>query len=174
MKTPNLEQLREPFPDDAVEWRIQRAGRGRRSETIYARVLAYITARAIQCRLDEVCGPGGWQNRFEMGPAGGVLCGIAIRVGDEWITKWDGAETSDIEPVKGALSGAFKRAAVLWGIGRYLYGLGEQWAEVHERGRFRATTKEGEPFRWDPPARPPWALPAPERSAATEPSRRVA
>ena len=44
------------------------------------------------------------------------LCGIAIFFeGRGFITKWDGAEDSDIEAVKGGLSDSMKRAAVQWG-----------------------------------------------------------
>jgi len=46
-----------------------------------------------------------------------------------------GAENSDIEPVKGGLSDSFKRAAVQWGIGRYLYSLGAVWVDVEQRGK---------------------------------------
>jgi hypothetical protein len=90
--------------------------------------LPYVTNRAIQDRLDSVVGPGNWKNEFREWGIGspGVLCGLSIRINDgtrdpEWITKWDGAEQTDIEAVKGGLSDAMKRAAVQWGIGRYLY-----------------------------------------------------
>ena len=92
-----------------------------------------------------------------------------------WITKWDGAENTDVEGVKGGLSGAMKRAAVQWGIGRYLYGLEETFAIINERGRFRGRTKDQKPFRWDPPELPEWALPARPREAprpvAAQPAR---
>ena len=39
----------------------------------------------------------------------------------EWIGKSDGADDSNIEAAKGGLSAALKRAAVQWGIARYLY-----------------------------------------------------
>lgn len=50
---------------------------------------------------------------------GGVECGISIKIDGEWITKWDAAENTQVEAVKGGRSGAMKRAAVQWGIGRY-------------------------------------------------------
>jgi len=156
-----LSRLREPFAAEDVEWRIGQAGKGRDGKA-WAKVLAYITSRAIQDRLDEVCGPENWCNEFAIGPGGGVLCGIAVRVGDEWVRKWDGAENTDIEAVKGGLSGAMKRAAVQWGIGRYLYDLPEGWAVISERGAHRSSLpkdKGGDPFRWDPPQLPAWALP---------------
>ena len=160
----DLSRLADPFAEEEIEWRIQQAGRGRSSGRIYARVLAYVTARAIQQRLDEVCGPGRWRNDFREGPGGGVLCAISIYVDDAlgWVTKWDGAENTDVEGVKGGLSSSYKRAACQWAVGRYLYSLPDAWAEVREDGghRGRLADKDGgESFRWDPPALPAWALP---------------
>ena len=80
----------------------------------------YVTNRAIQNRLDEVCGPENWYNEFKPWHSNGKkdsqLCGIAIHFeGKGFITKWDGAEDSDIEPIKGGLSDSMKRAAYQWG-----------------------------------------------------------
>lgn len=152
-----LAELKEPFASEDVEWRIGRAGEG--DSGIWAMCLAYVTNRAIQDRLDEVCGPENWRNEFREAPAGGVLCGLSIRIGDEWVTKWDGAENTDMEAVKGGLSGAMKRAAVQWGVGRYLYHLPEGWAEIVQQGGNYGKTKDNKTFRWLPPALPPWALP---------------
>lgn len=175
----DLLKLHEPFPPDDIEWRVAQAGKSQAGK-LWARVLAYVTNRAIMQRLDDVCGPDNWRNEYREGPGGGVLCGLSIRVlrgfGDpqteettyEWVTKWDGAENTDVEAVKGGLSGAMKRAAVQWGVGRYLYGLEEGWANIHEGGRFQGSTKERDRFKWDPPALPPWALPsAADRTVTT-------
>lgn len=116
-----------------------------------------------------MCGPGNWKNEYipwEIGTPG-VLCGISIYVPrnpeaggyNEWVTKWDGAEQTDIEAMKGGLSAAMKRAAVQWGIGRYLYDLEAEFGLISENGKYRGTTKDGTHFRWDPPALPVWATP---------------
>lgn len=128
----DLKRLADFFPAEDLEWKPITISK-RTSKGLAA---AYITNRAIMDRLDEVVGPENWRNEYRPGPCGGVLCGISIRIGDEWVTKWDGAENSDIEPVKGGLSNAMRRAAVQWGIGRYLYNLPQQWVPVDERGRF--------------------------------------
>lgn len=153
----NFGALRDVFDPDEIEWRIQQAGET--NGRIWAISVPYVTNRAIQSRLDEVVGPGNWKNYFKQGPDGGVLCGISLRVDGEWVTKWDGAENTDIESVKGGLSASMKRAAVQWGIGRYLYALEESFANVNENGRLRGKTKDGKPFKWDPPQLPAWALP---------------
>jgi hypothetical protein len=160
----DFKALQDFFEADAIEWRIQSAGE--KHGRTWAICVPYVTNRAIQMRLDEVAGPENWRNEFRPGPDGGVMCGLSIRVGGEWVTKWDGAENTDVEGVKGGLSGAMKRAAVQWGIGRYLYALNETFANVNDNGRFRGKLKpenrgeQGKSFRWDPPRLPPEVLPA--------------
>lgn len=163
----NLQHLQDKFDASDIEWRIGRAGYTKTGK-LYGTVLAYITNRAIMNRLDEACGPVNWRNEFRewhVGGRQGVLCGLSIRVGDEWITKWDGAENTDIESVKGGLSDAMKRAGVQWGIGRYLYELEEGFAILGDngayfaQGRDKASGKDYR-FRWNPPRLPEWALPS--------------
>lgn len=157
-----LELLDSPFPAQDIEWRIQQAGKN--NSGIWVKVLAYVTNRAIMKRLDEVCGKSGWCNEYrDIQNNGGVECGLSIKVGDEWITKWDAAEKTQVEAVKGGRSGAMKRAAVQWGIGRYLYDLDVGFATVSDKklpGFVYAQTKELGPFFWKPPELPAWALPA--------------
>jgi hypothetical protein len=128
-----FEQLQAPFPADAIEWRVQSSGFS--GEKPWAKIVPYLTNRAIQDRLDEAVGPENWRNEYTAGPQGGVLCGISLYLPKaentseyHWVTKWDGAENTDIEGVKGGLSGSMKRAAVQWGIGRFLYECSEEWA----------------------------------------------
>jgi hypothetical protein len=170
----DLARLRDPFAPGDIEWRVQTAGE--KNGKPWARVLAYVTNRAIMERFDEVVGPENWQNVYREGPSGGVVCGLSVRVtradgSADWVTKWDGAENTDVEPVKGGLSNAMKRAAVQWGIGRYLYDLEEGWAQVTENGRFSAKTKDGKWFKWDPPALPEWATPKPRPATAEQLAR---
>lgn len=153
----DLKKLREPFLPDELEWKPLSVGKT--GGKFWVRALAYVTNRAIMDRLDEVCGPEGWKNEFCKGPEGGILCGLSIKVGDEWVEKWDGSENSDIEAVKGGLSGSMKRSAVQWGIGRYLYDLEENFGEISQGGIYSAKTKEGEWFNWNPPNLPKWAIP---------------
>jgi hypothetical protein len=179
----DFSRLALPFEPDEIEWRVQQAGE--KNGRVWALVVPYVTNRAIQQRLDDVCGPENWKNEFMPGPDGGVVCGLSIRVpvqhtnratGDvtetfEWVTKHDGAENPTMQggEIKGGISNAMKRAAVQWGIGRYLYALEETFANIHERGRHRGKLSDklgGKTFRWDPPELPEWALPA-QRSTKT-------
>jgi hypothetical protein len=164
----NFKALQDFFNADEIEWRLQQAGE--KNGKVWAICVPYVTNRAIMQRLDDTMGPGNWRNEFKPGPGGGVLCGISVRVDGEWVTKWDGAENTDIEGVKGGLSGAMKRAAVQWGIGRYLYALEESFAQVSENGKERGKLPEklgGKTFRWDPPRLPEWALPKKEKPASS-------
>lgn len=100
-----------PTPREEIK---QRQGPG-------GRMLDYVDARFVMDRLDGI-GPENWQDRFEDAADGSVRCGIGILVDGEWIWKWDVGVKSDIEPELGAVSHAFKRAGVKWGIARDLYG----------------------------------------------------
>jgi hypothetical protein len=125
MPDPLLHKLKDPFPADRISWRVGST----KKDKSKGLALAYIDARDVMQRLDEVCGPAGWQCDY---PHAGekTVCRIGIKVGDEWIWKSNGAGNSDIEAEKGALSDAFKRAAVLWGIGQYLYDLESPWVTL--------------------------------------------
>ena len=140
-------RLAEPFAPDDLEWR---AGATNADKT-KALALAYITSRAVMDRLDEVVGPENWRDEYKSGPDGGVICGLSLRVHDEWVTKWDGAENTEFEAIKGGLSDAFKRAGYKWGIGRYLYKLESVWVPCEVRGK-SVVLKSTPPL-------PPWALP---------------
>jgi hypothetical protein len=156
-----MERLQQPFPASRIEWRVAQETK----DSTRVMVLAYLTSRAVMERLDEVFGPMGWQTQYSKGPDGGVMCGIAVRQmgeGDDssvWVTKWDGAENTDFEPVKGGLSGSMKRAAVHWGIGRYLYDLDSAWVPLKSKGKNYHRSKSGKPAYWDAPLLPSWALP---------------
>lgn len=165
----NLYALAEPFPEHDLEWRVGRAGGG---DKPWAMVLPYISNRAVMQRLDDVCGPANWKNEFTRQEKGN-LCGISIFCGGQWITKWDGAGDTDVEAFKGGLSNAMRRAAVQWGIGRYLYGLEEGFAKVttdkSDRKNYPYYQRKGEnnvEFLWAPPALPEWAKPSPIARAA--------
>lgn len=163
--TLDFQQLREPFEALDIEWRIQQSGV--KNGKPWAMALAYITNRAIQQRLDDVCKPENWRNEYASAPDGGVMCGISIKVDGEWITKWDGAENTDVEAVKGGLSNSMKRAAVQWGIGRYLYKLDTTFVEIRDKGQHYIAIKEDKKDPkskthygyWDDPQLPGWALP---------------
>jgi len=128
-----IKRLREPFSSTEIEWKIQVTTQ----DKARGMAVAYMDARAVQRRLDEVVGPFNWKNVYSLWHDNSQICGISIFNDErnEWVTKFDGAENSDIEPIKGGLSDSFKRAATSWGIGRYLYELDGIWVEIEPRGK---------------------------------------
>jgi len=112
----NLEDLKKEIP---FKWRVQSANQ------YGASCVAYIDSRQVQDLLDEVCGAENWQCKFEE-HKGNLFCSIGIRdeeeaYNNEWVWKSDCGTESNVEKQKGEASDAFKRAAVMWGIGRFLY-----------------------------------------------------
>lgn len=129
MKADWSKRLAEPFPPETVHWRVARVN----EEKAEASVLAYLDARDVMDRLDEALGPDHWQCRYvQHGQT--TICEIGANV-NGWVWKADGAGATQFEAEKGALSDAFKRAAVRWGVGRYLYGLGNTRAKVAKFGK---------------------------------------
>jgi hypothetical protein len=84
------------------------------------KMLSYVDARQVQNRLDEVVGTENWQTHFSE-VCGNYCCTLSVKIDGEWIAKSDGAGETSIEGDKGGFSDAFKRAAVSFGIARYLY-----------------------------------------------------
>src|SRR5438094_8961717 len=78
-----MQALAAPFAPHAVRFKPA-AVTGNR-----ALALAYVDARVIQDRLDQVLGVEGWQDDYECLPDGSVVCRLRLRLGDEWVTKVD-------------------------------------------------------------------------------------
>lgn len=129
------EVLSAPFPSADIEWRVSATNHEKTSGL----AVPYVTNRAIQTRLDDTVGIDGWHNDFVPWKGDKAqLCGISIFIPElnDWLTKWDGSDDTDIESVKGGLSDSMKRAAVEWGVGRYLYGMTPPiWVSIEQRGK---------------------------------------
>jgi hypothetical protein len=136
MTTELINELSREFPQAQIHWRAQTVRNGK------ALALAYIDARDVMRRLDEVIGPANWQDMYSI-YGDRVICRLGIRFGEEWVWKSDGAGETQVEGDKGAISDAFKRAAVKWGIGRYLYSIPAPWVPCEERnGKFSKFTAD--------------------------------
>lgn len=124
--------LKQPFLPEKVHWRV---GSTNKDKT-RGMVLAYIDARDVMDRLDDVVGPGSWRTFVEhQGPVAMTTLQIWCPFRKEWIGQCDGAGATDFEGEKGRISDSLKRTAVRWGVGRYLYGLKSPWVEIEQRGR---------------------------------------
>ena len=145
MTDPDIfEKLSERFNISDIHWRVgatnKRAYDAGNADERKGMPVVYVDARNVMDRLDEVLGPENWSDSYQDFD-GRVICTIGVRCAasddsSEWVYKSDGAGDTDIEGAKGGLSDAFKRAAVKWGIGRYLYGCKIKWIELTDRWDF--------------------------------------
>ena len=126
------QRLEIPFQNSQVSWRIGR----KNADKTKAMLLAYIDARDVMERLDMAAGFGNWQCRYTLADSGLLICEIGIRIDGEWVWRANGAGDTQVEAEKGKCSDAFKRAAVLWGVGRYLYGLPSPSVAIDKYGKW--------------------------------------
>ncbi len=127
MKQENLKLFLEKTPDSEKKQR-----------SIHDKMMDYVDARYVADLLDEVCGLGHWRattaqaDYGQQGYASITTIEIYIDELETWVGKTDGGAQDAIinrdgnrvspeNDYKGALSDSFKRAAVMWGIGRDLY-----------------------------------------------------
>jgi hypothetical protein len=135
--------LAAPFPVADVEWRVD--GKPREGEK-RARCVCYIDARAVQCRLDAVLQPFAWSAEYVALEGGHVECRLTLDVAGRTVTRADVGEPNQggfADALKSAYSDALKRAAVHFGIGRYLYEIPAQYAEVRASGSTWVITDRG-------------------------------
>ena len=98
-----LEKLREPFAREELEFRVGAVNK----DKMEGLALAYVQARAIQNRLDELFGIDGWTVSYREVSAG-FICSLSIKINDRWITKEDGASMTEYESIKGGISNAWQ------------------------------------------------------------------
>jgi hypothetical protein len=148
------DRLAEPFDHTEVKWKPQSVKGDR------ALAICYIDARCVMDRLDDVFGVGGWSDSYELHGDGNIKCNLSCLIDGHWVTKSDvGGESEqpdDGDRTKAAFSDALKRAAVKFGVGRYLYRLAHQWVAYDpQKKRFAQE-----------PRLPAWAIPAPKTPVA--------
>lgn len=117
-----LDKLKEPIP---YKWRVQSAKNGK------AVCVAYVDSRQVQDVLDAVLGIENWQSDYKE-VKGNVYAGIGVFINGTWVWKWDCGVESKEDAEKGEASDSFKRAAVKWGVGRFLYSLEIKTLEAGE------------------------------------------
>jgi hypothetical protein len=141
------EALAAPFPPEAIGWKPQTISGNR------CMAVAFIDARDVQNRLDEVLGVDGWEDSLEVLLDGNVLFRLRARIAGEWVVRCDVGAQSEQEGEgdrrKAAASDGLKRAAVKLGVGRYLYSLPPQWVDYDPARKQMVGT----------PRLPAWAIP---------------
>ena len=110
-------ELNTPLTVNDLDFRVHQV-----TNSGYAIILPYKSARVDMLRLDTVVGRDYWQRKHEV-INDNLFCYIGVYNKEikEWIWKSDVGTESFTEKEKGQASDAFKRAGFNWGIGRELY-----------------------------------------------------
>jgi hypothetical protein len=116
------------------KWRVQGANR----EKTKVQITAYIDARQVMDILDQHCD---WSSSFEE-IGGGIFCTITIHgENGEKFSRTDAGSRIEADSTdqmyeqgfKASASDAFKRAAVCFGVGRFLYDQPKMWLPCNDR-----------------------------------------
>jgi hypothetical protein len=153
--------------DDSIMKKLQRPMKNIhfRPKTCYngkVLLLAYLDSRDVMNRLDEVVGFQNWQRDYKQ-IKNNLFCGVGLFHQGEWIWKWDCGTESEMDKEKGEASDSFKRAAVSWGIGRYLYYLPTFKVDIQKTGtnyisiKDKATNQQLKGY-YNIPTMPRWAI----------------
>lgn len=112
-----------PVSPSEIQWLI---GFGHKGDN--TPLLAHINARVVMDRLKDCFPVGEYKTDFtpfnyisKNGQDSAVKFTISFLVDGNWISFSDVDSTGQVEPIKSAVSGASKRAAVWVGLGRELY-----------------------------------------------------
>lgn len=165
-------QLAEPFDVSEIKWRVTHTNRdGSRGA-----VIAFADPRAYTDRLNQLFTPSGWTRNYDVTTVsavsrlkrdkviqtGKVLVTCTLTIARLGCHSGSGEKWADEENAfTAAEAQAFKRTAMCFGLGRYLYKLPETWVSLDEYGKPTSL-----------PALPQWALPKGNHAGgATEPVR---
>lgn len=121
------ETLTAPIQPNEIEWRVQSV-----TSTGKMIVVPYINNRCVMQRFDAAFGPTNWTSEFRE-ITNGFICRLTVYMDGQIITREDGASKTNIEPEKGGISDAMKRAAVQFGLGRCLYDYPKVFIECNEK-----------------------------------------
>lgn len=116
-----LQNLRKEIP---YKWRVQSFSKHKPQATC----VAYIDSRDVQDILDGTCQ---WSDRYYE-ENGMLFCEITIYADGREYKRSDTGSESNVDKEKGHSSDAFKRAAVKFGVGRFLYSLGMEYLPANE------------------------------------------
>lgn len=103
-----------PLQPNEVEWRVQSLKDGKQT------AVPYLNNRCVMERFDLAFGAECWTSEFRE-INGGFICRLTVHLEGKTIYREDGAQKTDIEPLKGGISDSMKRCAVQFGLGRGLY-----------------------------------------------------
>lgn len=125
-----LQQLSLPFHPSRITWKPQSLTK----DKARALAVAYADLRVYMDRLDELCGMD-WSVSYT--PWGDrIICHLTIG-GVTRSSTGEGDASAEKNDIGGtaAEAQAFKRAAVMFGMGRYLYDFPTTWVDYSEKDR---------------------------------------
>lgn len=171
--------LSAPFTE--IKYRVgatsqKRGPDGKYPQGTRGQMMAYVDARHVMDRLDTVVGPGNWSDQYRVIDLGDGVVECALTVAGvlkcDVGYKNDARDDASKEPLKAAYSDAFKRAAVKFGIGRFLYDMESTWVEIDPWGKPLQNPRQAMPQAQAIPQRAqprPAAQPAPPAPAPASP-----
>src|SRR5579872_1814282 len=137
--------LEVPFDPSQIEWRVMNTTK---NQPLRGQVVPYADQRAYTDRLNALFTPAGWTRRYTIHASSNfersqdkkivakvlVSCELAIfGLGSHSATGEEFAD--DPNALTAAEAQAFKRAAVCFGLGRYLYYFTGTWVDLDEHKR---------------------------------------
>lgn len=143
-------RLAAPFPGKAISWRPGQTTKDKKK----AQALAYVDARDVQTRLEEVLGFDWDIEHYGIG-TDHVCCRIVITLpSGKKVSRTNGCWVGNVEvsanggkveskeedradrEAKWALSDAFKRSATMFGVAKYLYEMPHPYMPINEFSKF--------------------------------------
>ncbi len=138
--------LEVPFPPSLIEWRVTNTTKNQ--QPARGQVIPYADQRAYTDRLNALFTPAGWTRKYTIHTSANfersqdktivakvlVSCELTIfGLGSHSATGEEFAD--DPNALTAAEAQAFKRAAVCFGLGRYLYYFTGTWVDLDEHKR---------------------------------------
>jgi hypothetical protein len=128
----DLKALAKPFDENTIGIKVQSLSKDKTK----AMLIAYLPHQDAYQRLDEV--DPGWSSEVTQVLPMGELVTVRVRLTVKGVTRENAGEGDDL---KTATSDAIKRAAMLFGCGRYLYDAEGVWVPYDEqRDRYKSFT----------------------------------
>lgn len=143
------ERLREPFDLRYINWKINNYN----SAKTKAQITFHIDARAVQHKLNQELGLGGWSFTYiPLMTEHAVQGKLELLIDDKKVVKEDAGYASNNfsgEWLKDAVSDCLKRCAVHIGLGHFLYALPMKWIDLESNAqKYLSKAQDQEISRW--------------------------
>jgi len=141
-----FQKLAEPFTTMGPDGKVYTAHKWK-MQTNSGICVPFIDSRQVSFRLNEVLGVDGWKDSLIESAGNYIICELTLTIDGHDITRSDVGTPGNIEKEKGQASDAFKRAAVKFGIGAYLYNMEPVQMKTVRAGKIYPATEKGDPLK---------------------------